>query len=104
MIAELKSTEGELLSGNRVLYRNAFEGNGVEADILYTYTSQSLEQDIIIRKRLPSPEEYNLPHNSRLGVMTEFMECPPPQRVSRVLDLREYNLRGPSKQSAFRAF
>jgi hypothetical protein len=93
LIAELKSTEGELLPDNRVLYRNAFEGEGVEADILYTYTRQSLEQDIIIRKKIPGPEEYDLPHNCRLGVMTEFMECPVPQRVSGVVDLREHNLR-----------
>ena len=54
LIAELKSTEGELLSGNRVLYRNAFEGD-VEGDLIYSYTSHSLEQDVVIRKKIAPP-------------------------------------------------
>src|ERR1043166_4604437 len=92
LIAELRSTGGELLSDSRVLYRNAFEGD-VEADVLYTYTSHSLEQDVVIRKQIPPPEDYNLPPDSRLAVMTEFLSCPMPRRMSEVVDLADYNQR-----------
>ncbi len=91
LLAELKSAVGELVAPDRVLYRGAFDG--VSADILYTYTGNSLQQDVIIRKRPPSPKEWGFdPAATRLEVWTEFFDPPQPRRQTRTIDLRKHNL------------
>jgi hypothetical protein len=77
IIAQLKSCEGELVSDSQILYSNAF--NGISADVLYTYTGSSLEQDIILRKQLPPPSDFGLDASQvRLAVITEFLSPPQP--------------------------
>jgi hypothetical protein len=90
LIAELKDTIGELVSTNQVLYRNAFDD--VTADVLYTYTETSLEQDVVIRRRLPSPSRFGLiPAQVRLAVLSEFVNPSVPLRVPCPVDLSARN-------------
>jgi Bacterial TSP3 repeat len=89
LIANLKDCQGELLSTNQVLYRNAFDG--ASADVVYTYTENSLEQDIVLRRQLPAPQKFNLPNEVRLAVLTEFLSPPIPRKVSSALDLKAKN-------------
>lgn len=56
MIGELQDSRGQLLpSENEVLYPNAF--TNVAADVLYKNTKAGLEQNIILRRQLPSPAD-----------------------------------------------
>jgi hypothetical protein len=95
LIAHLKPSVAALLPPNQLVYPDAFAGEGVSADLLYTYTGSStggsLEQDVIVRRQLPGPEQYSMPSTSRLGVMTEFFEPPAPRQISGVIDLSAQN-------------
>lgn len=80
LIADLKSVDAELVSSNQIVYRDALEG--ISADLVYTYTRASLEQDLIIRKQLPTPVELGLKAtNVCLGLMTEFFNAPLPRKI-----------------------
>jgi Concanavalin A-like lectin/glucanases superfamily/Bacterial TSP3 repeat len=87
LIANLKENQGELLESNKIIYRNAFDG--ASADVVYTYTETSLEQDIVLRKQLPSPSSFGLdPGSVRLAVLTEFLNPPVPRKIPSHLDLK----------------
>jgi hypothetical protein len=82
LIAELKSTTGELQKPNVVIYPDAF--TDFKADIRYTYTLAGFEQDIILREQPASPKEYGLnPETTRLQVLTEFFDAKQPQQKVR---------------------
>ena len=75
LIAQLQDSQGQLVSPNQVLYRNAFQG--VNADVQYSYTRSGFEQDVILRDQLPTPESYGLdPDTTELEVCTEFLSPP----------------------------
>jgi len=79
-IAILTNSIGQLVSSNQIIYPNAFEG--LDADLLYTYTKSGLEQNIIIRSMPPSPAASGLNlATTRLQVLTEFFD-PPKTAVS----------------------
>ena len=78
LIAQLQDSEGELAADNQVLYPNAFAG--VRADVRYTYRKDGLEQDVVLREKIPAPESYGLNSaTTELEVATEFMEPPTAQ-------------------------
>ena len=79
LIGQLQDSEGVLVADNQVLYPNAFAG--IRADISYTYHKSGLEQDIVLREQIPTPESVGL-HSAttELEVVTEFVE-PPAARV-----------------------
>jgi len=71
LIAVLTNSIGELVSSNRVIYPNAFDG--ATASLRYTYKKSGLEQDVVVRGRLPAPQSFGLnPQTTRLQVLTEF--------------------------------
>ena len=78
LIAQVKDSQGQLISSNQVLYPDAFVG--VKADVRYTYRRGSFEQDIILRGQPPTPESFGLnSQTTDLQVMTEFVN--PPEAV-----------------------
>ena len=80
LIAQIQDSEGELIAGNQVLYRNAFEG--VKADIRYTYKRGSFEQDVLILEQLATPESYGMKSETTdLEVITEFI-APPKETIT----------------------
>ncbi len=84
IIAEVKSSEGELVGNNQVIYRDAFDG--VAADVRYTYRISGFEQDVILRSSPPAPEKFGLnPKTTRLEVFTEFLNPPPPVKTERAV-------------------
>jgi hypothetical protein len=88
-LAILRDTPGELIPPNQVIYRDAFEAadpkTTVHADILYTYKKSGLEQDVILREPLPSPEYFNLGNEvAQLQVLTEFFNPPQPDIDRRI--------------------
>jgi hypothetical protein len=79
-IAQIQSSEGQLVAANQVLYPNAF--NGVKADVLYIYKQSGLEQDIILREQPPAPEAFGLnSETAELEVFTE-LDAPEPDVVA----------------------
>jgi hypothetical protein len=88
VIAVIKSCQGQIVSSNQVMYPAAFDS--VSADVLYTYTATSLEQDIILRAQLPSPENWGLdPAQARLAVITVFIDPPQPNVRADPTDLSD---------------
>ncbi|HSY19510.1 MAG TPA: hypothetical protein VK815_14305 [Candidatus Acidoferrales bacterium] len=80
LIAQIQDSTGELIATNQVLFPNAL--SGAQADIRYTYKKSSLEQDVILREQLPTPESFGLSsETTELEVMTEFLN--PPQETIR---------------------
>ncbi|MFO1511498.1 MAG: hypothetical protein U1F83_01060 [Verrucomicrobiota bacterium] len=79
LIAEVKSSAGQLLPPNHVIYGDAFDD--VRADVEYIYTKAGFEQNIVLRAQLPLPGEFGLnPLTTRLQVLTEFLDPPVPAR------------------------
>ena len=65
------------ISSNTLTYGNAF--SNLNADVRYTYRKAGLSQDIILKQRPPTPEEYGLdPATSVLQLITEFFGPPEP--------------------------
>lgn len=89
LLAELKESEGELVEGKTVIYRDAFDD--VSADLVYEYTRTSFEQLVVIRKQLPPPEEFGFSadENVRLAVLTEWFHPPEPRKATRIVSLRD---------------
>ena len=87
LIAELKDSDGDIISTNpvTVLYADSF--TDFRADIRLTYTKGGIEQDIILRQRPPLPEQFGLnPTYTRLLLLTEFID--PPTNVVRIQQVR----------------
>lgn len=84
LIAETTNSLGELHHPNVVLYAAAF--SGLNADLRYTYTRAGFEQDVILRERPLSPEEFGLaPETTRLQILTEFFNPPVPAKAQQTI-------------------
>jgi hypothetical protein len=93
LLAGVKSRIGELVGANQVVYRDAFDREGVSGDIVYTYTASSLEQDIVIQKQLPPPAACGVESTRvRLGVVTEFEASVEPKRTAGTIAVRAQNV------------
>ncbi|MBU6400637.1 MAG: hypothetical protein KGS61_09985 [Verrucomicrobia bacterium] len=93
-VGNTKSSVGQLVGQNQVTYPDAFDA--ISADVLYTMRLDGLEQDIILRKQLPSPTKFGLnPDSTRVEVWTEFFNPPNPRidarQVLRASGLAETN-------------
>jgi hypothetical protein len=74
LLAEVTDSEGLLVEDNVIVYPDALRGE-ITAELRYTFTKSSFEQDIILRDAPPPPETYGLSSKtSRLEVWTEFDE------------------------------
>lgn len=81
LIAELKSSVGEVHRPNVVIYPDCFDGDGFTASLRYTYTRAGFEQDVVLATRPPGPDQYGLnPETSTLQVLTEFLNAPQPRK------------------------
>ncbi|HLX70602.1 MAG TPA: hypothetical protein VKV04_13330 [Verrucomicrobiae bacterium] len=78
LLAVVTNATGAILSsGNQVIYTNAFDG--LNADLLYTYTKAGFEQDVVLNEQPPDPSSLGLnPATTRLQVLTEFFDPPQP--------------------------
>jgi hypothetical protein len=86
-IANLKDCVGEV-SGNSVIYRNAFDS--ISADIIYIYKRGSFEQNVLLKEALPDPTQppWNMdPSTVRVEISTEFIG-PPQAEVTTVVTKR----------------
>ncbi len=87
LIGILTNSVGQIISSNQVLYPNAF--GSLPADLLYTYTKEGLEQDIILRKQPQVPESYGFSRQKcRVQMLTEFFDLADPEVLNSVPDQR----------------
>ncbi|MHB8522303.1 MAG: hypothetical protein ACYDH9_16305 [Limisphaerales bacterium] len=83
ILAELTDCTGVLVGSNQVVYANAFNTNGVRANLVYTIHRGSFSQDVVITGQL-NPADYGFPTNStRVQIFTEFYDPPQPERFVR---------------------
>src|SRR6266581_8196286 len=90
LFASLQDSMGKVSLPGTVTYSNALAGT--VADIRYSYRSDSIEQDIVLRKQLPDPQALGFNANTvMLGVITEFLDPPEPLRAPETIDLSANN-------------
>ena len=90
LFANLQDSMGTVSLPGTVTYSNALAGT--VADIRYSYRSDSLEQDIVLRKQLPDPQALGFNVNTvMLAVITEFLGVPEPLRAPETIDLSANN-------------
>jgi len=76
LLGSIQDSQG-VLNGNQVTYENAFGGNIIKADIVYTYNVEGFEQCIVFREQLPNPSVYGLSlEHTYVQVLTEFFNPP----------------------------
>jgi hypothetical protein len=86
LIAEVTNSIGQLVADNQVIYPGALVGDGVKADVRYTYRRGSFEQEVLLRSQIPPPSVYGLDSSTaRLEIWTQFFEAPNPQVATRLL-------------------
>jgi hypothetical protein len=81
-LARTKSCQGELVGLDKVVFRDALEGDGVVADVVIQITQDSIAQDVVIRGRLPGPDYYSdsgVSSSAYLAVVTEFFDPASPK-------------------------
>ena len=84
-LAILKSSVGELVASNQVLYADAFDG--IQADVLFTYTKAGLEQDIVLHQQPVLPESIGFNSQTvRLEMFTEFAGEKEPELIPGIID------------------
>jgi hypothetical protein len=85
MFAPIRDSSGVLFPPNQVVYENAF-GGGIRADVRVSTAKAGVECDVILRSRLPLPQEVNPnldPDTVMLEIWHEF-DAPEPERKARV--------------------
>jgi len=87
MLSQIQDSTGQILPPGRVLYRGALGG---DHDLLYAYGEDSVEQFVVLHKRLPKPEDV-LQGADRIqvwvGVISELVDPPEPRRVAHPVDM-----------------
>jgi Calx-beta domain/Bacterial TSP3 repeat len=78
IIGNVKSCLARMTTVGRIEFQDAFDGDGVDADVVYQLTRHSVSQEVIIRGQLPGPEYYGLSSNSYLAIVSEFYNPPAP--------------------------
>jgi hypothetical protein len=73
-LGTIRSSQGEILPPNEVVYRACFEG--IEADVVYVWKKGGLSQNVVLREAIVLPEGWSA--DSRIEVVTEFVEAPQP--------------------------
>jgi hypothetical protein len=81
LISDLKSSIGQLVGPNQVIYPDAF--TDFKADLVCTYHKSGFECDLVFLEQPPSPVTYGLnPQTSRLKLLTEFFNTPEPVKTT----------------------
>lgn len=85
LVAPLQACAGTLQPPAQVVYSNAFNANGLVANVRYVYAKNGFAQDIEIWQ-LPDPRLFGLnPAHTRLQVRTLFDGAPQPQGQRQVV-------------------
>lgn len=80
VIAAITNCSGVQVSSNQIVYADAFAGSGIDADIVYTITPSSFEQDIVFRSPLDPVDFGYTRENTRVQILSEFFGSTVPDR------------------------
>jgi hypothetical protein len=90
LLGQAQEAPGTITATNEVVYSNAF--SNVRADLRYRYTANSLEQDVILRANLPTPESVGFSSQTVcLSVWSEFFNPVAPVISAQSINLRPQN-------------
>ncbi len=104
-IGQVQPSSGEVMGKTRVIFRDAFQGEGVAADVVYELSTYSVIQNVLIRGRLPGPEDFGLSEDSTLTVITEFYDPPAPSEQPATDGSEDFTLAwGPMRMVHGKAF
>jgi hypothetical protein len=85
LLAQVKDCLAEVVS-NKIIFRDAFEGSGIKAAVVYTYGVGRFHQDVTFVKRpAVTPADFGLGSKTRLELMTEIVQSPAPEVTEHVL-------------------
>jgi len=86
LLAQTKNSRAELVSSNLIVFRDAFDGSGIEASVKYSYRRGRFSQDVMFeRGPSVSPTDFGMSTNTRLEILTELISSPTPTRTSWVM-------------------
>jgi hypothetical protein len=88
VIGTIQDCEGVQVSDTEVVFENAFKGDGILADVVFTISQATFSQDVVVRGRL-DPTAWGFPTNSWIQIITEFYDPPRPERIRRPLRVEE---------------
>jgi hypothetical protein len=77
-ISEIRDVQGVLVGKNEIIYQDCF--TGIKADLRYRVTLGSVVQDVILRSKIPSPQDVGL-KDGKLEIWTQFMDAPEAQKI-----------------------
>jgi len=87
-IAEVQDSEGIVVGSSAVVYPNAFDG--IRADIRCETSLSGFQSDVILREKIPAPEEYGLDSAlTQLEVWHEILRQPQVERTARKVGRRD---------------
>ena len=93
LLGTVKACQGEVLSGTRVIYRDAFAG--LHADVLYDYSEHHFAQSIILRQRPARPATFGFRGaDTELAVITAMGPTAPAGLAPGAVDYSALNLAG----------
>jgi hypothetical protein len=85
-LAEVQACGGAVQQPGLVVYANAF--SNLDADVQYICTTNSLEQNIVLRQCPPAPDDFGLnPDTTRLEMWTEWFDTSPVRTQQSVITL-----------------
>jgi hypothetical protein len=93
--ATVRESQGVLIGPDQALYRDCFaiEVGGIKVplhvDLRLTCFAAGFEQDVLVREQLPDPASLQLPEDSKLCVMTEFLNLQAPTKIERALPQKD---------------
>ncbi|HTI70004.1 MAG TPA: hypothetical protein VMF06_08560 [Candidatus Limnocylindria bacterium] len=88
LLAKLQDCSGMLVSSNKIIFPDAFVHEGIRADVVYTTSLASFDQDVVLRTPIV-PEDYGFPSNTtRIQIFTEFYGEPTPEKIRRPLRIQ----------------
>ena len=85
ILVGITNCPGVLVSSNKVVYENAFNGNGVRASVVCVAERGAFTADIVLTSQL-NPTDYSFPASTtRIQMITEYYDPPVPERIRTVL-------------------
>jgi len=91
LLAQVKDCPPEMVSSNQIVYADAFDGNGIQAAVVYHYDVGRFSQDVKFLAPLAvNPADFGLGNRTRLEILTELEQSPAFTVTNHVLE-REAN-------------
>ncbi len=85
LLAQVKDSEAEVIS-NRIVFRDAFDGSGINASVTYRYEVGRFHQDVtFITRPSVTPADFGMGNQTRLELISEILKSPALTRSTHVM-------------------